>query len=678
MKYYIFLLALLSCTAMWGNDGDTFVAKSNEGVDITFMVVSEAEKTCKVGVGDLNIAAIDKNQEGVLTIPESANGYTVVAVSRGALSGTKMSAFYLPNTIKTIEEWSFDYNYNLKDIDIPESVETIEEGAFAYCRGIVHVSFHEGLKTIGELAFNDNLLTSINLPSSLEFISPKSFTNIPHLASVTVRSSKPISYDRWKHFFDDETFMRATLYVPEGTTSSFKADDEWGRFRIIKEGEPLFEHPTDIAYPEDFGRQYVVHGNPVAFNINFINERTTPVSSISYIPIIDGIEGEEQTYEFPQPIAANGKPFTLSFSLPDFDEPKEVDVILDIIKMNGIPVNYGADILPNTRGTACVYIPVLDHKVLIEDYTSTTCIWALRSNIGFEKLKEKYGDKIIRASKHVGDIMWCDPFSYTPVTPACQINGINGWCDEKGDYHHYDPYYGEGSEPLGILDLIEKKMATPHFGKVKILSAQWADAEQTEIKIVTESTINMSHYSKEKRLFLIIYTLVEDGMKGEGPDWEQLNGYAGMTTDDPYLQSITHLPYTISDMAYPDVAVGYYDNPLWGESFLFGVPQVQTYTLRLSEKTQSLCQDKNKLSIVACLQDQDEYTRMFYEGDFIDADNSPITSYSSGVQSIMKDAVPNDVYDLSGRKVKSAAFTLDGLPKGVYIYRGKKKVISNK
>lgn len=83
-KVILSLLALLNCATMWGNDGDTFVAKSSEGIEMTFVVVSEAEKTCKVGTDIKEKAAIEQDQNGILTIPESVNGYTVVAIGKYA------------------------------------------------------------------------------------------------------------------------------------------------------------------------------------------------------------------------------------------------------------------------------------------------------------------------------------------------------------------------------------------------------------------------------------------------------------------------------------------------------------------------------------------------------------------------------------------------------------------
>lgn len=628
-KVQLSLLALLNCATMWGNDGDTFVAKSSEGIDMTFVVVSEAEKTCKVGTGIEEKAAIDQDQRGTLTIPESANGYTVVAIGEYAFYECRiMDEYHLPNSIKTIEKSAFQYNMDMKNINIPESLETIGANAFWDCQELVHIDLPEGLKTIGEDAFLDCLsLTSIVLPASLEFIDWSAFNYTP-LATVTVRSSTPIPHSdvSWKTIFSNEVYQRTALYVPQGTKDVFKADSEWGRFRIIKEGKPV-ENPTDIAYPEDFDRQYIVYGEPVTVNINFVNKRSNPVSTISYIPTIDGVEGEERTYEFPDPIAANGEPFTLPITLPDFDEPKAADVLIDITKINGEVVDYGADIRTNTGGSAAVFAPVPNHKVLIMDFTSPTCPWALRSNIGFEKVKEKYGDKVIRASFHLTGPMECIPVDgYIPFTPTCEIDGI---IVSKSNYHHYygyyDPYYGDKEYPLGILDSVEEYLTQPHVGNMKIISAQWADEDQTAIKIVTEATLGMSDY---ERSYMVEYIVVEDGLTGDGTEWEQQNGYSGQTTDDPNLQPLTQLPSVVTDMVYNDVAVksdkNYYERYL--QPFSYGEPQKTTFTIELSKKAQNRIQDKGKLSVVALLKDDKCQTKYGTNHRvIIDSDKKPLS-----------------------------------------------------
>lgn len=46
---------------------------------------------------------------------------------------------------------------------------------------------------------------------------------------------------------------------------------------------------------------------------------------------------------------------------------------------------------------------------------------------------------------------------------------------------------------------------------------------------------------------------------------------------------------------------------------------------------------------------------------------------ATGIQGVSQtDEGPFDVYNLNGRKVKSQATSLDGLPRGIYIVKGKK------
>ena len=684
IKFFGLLWVVLICSEAWGNDGDVFTGKTVEGVEMYFTVLSEAEKTCKVGSDDVhhsyldeNESSIDRNQEGTLTIPESINGYMVKAIGAFSFYGCKIEEFHLPNTIEIIDKYAFAENDYLKSIDIPESVVSIEERAYFYCKELLQVNFHDGLKTIGGDAFYACKLTSLVLPKTLEFIDYCAF-DINPLATITLRSSTPFLIK--SSTFDDKICQRTTLFVPQGTKGNFKG--VWNSFRKIKEGEPLFERPTDIVIPVDAdGKKYwpyIVCNNETSINVNFENQRITPVSSISFIPVIDGVEGEEKTYEFPESIDADVKTFTMPASLPNIKDPKTYTFLIEITKINGVEVDYGADIRPNAsiRGTA--FIPVMSHKVWFKNCTSPSCLWAMRSYIGLEKVKERFGDNVICTNYHLTGPLWCQPFSYIPLIPSCELDNDAAW-GENDNFNYYDPYYGKSSNPLGIFDLVEEKMSSPHLGNIKILSAQWADIDQTEINIVTESTFGLSYQQPktyESRDYLILYTLVEDGLKGDGSEWEQLNGYAQMTTDDPNLQPLTQLPYTITDIEYNDVAVGDYRNYIH-QDFNCGEKIYQSYTLQLSEVSRNIIQNKSRLSVVVRLQDHTEYGAWAEGRIQIDCDKLPIEAYSSDVQNIKQGAIPHDVFDLSGRKVKTAATTLNDLPKGIYIFGGKKIVIGN-
>lgn len=127
MKVFFSLIALLYSAVVWGNDGDVFTAKTVEDVELQFKVISEADKTCQVGVeggsgGWLAAATI--------TIPSIANGYTVIRVA------------------------SFAFASYASTIEIPSSVTDIEEDAFSNNSYLRHVVLHEGLKRIGRWAFS--------------------------------------------------------------------------------------------------------------------------------------------------------------------------------------------------------------------------------------------------------------------------------------------------------------------------------------------------------------------------------------------------------------------------------------------------------------------------------------------------------------------------------------------
>ncbi len=66
----------------WCADGDTFTVKTTEGQDMTLMVISETDKTCQVGNGS---DACINNYEGPVTIPATANGYTVTRIGTRVL-----------------------------------------------------------------------------------------------------------------------------------------------------------------------------------------------------------------------------------------------------------------------------------------------------------------------------------------------------------------------------------------------------------------------------------------------------------------------------------------------------------------------------------------------------------------------------------------------------------------
>jgi len=105
---------------------------------------------------------------GDITIPSAIGGVTVTSINHDAFSG----------------------NTAITSVDIPASVISIGDKAFKDCSSLVSVHFSDAaqLKTIGKESFRATGLTSIALPSSVEFMSDFAFTRCPHLTTASLSS----------------------------------------------------------------------------------------------------------------------------------------------------------------------------------------------------------------------------------------------------------------------------------------------------------------------------------------------------------------------------------------------------------------------------------------------------------------------------------------------------------
>ena len=95
--------------------------------------------------GNATITKYDGNVRA-LTIPDTLDGYTVVAIGSSA----------------------FAKNTYLQSVVIPDTVTVIQESAFAECTNLSGVALSEGLVDLGCNAFGETALTSIVIPKSLE------------------------------------------------------------------------------------------------------------------------------------------------------------------------------------------------------------------------------------------------------------------------------------------------------------------------------------------------------------------------------------------------------------------------------------------------------------------------------------------------------------------------------
>ena len=126
-------------------------------------------------------------------IPAEIEGLPVTSISYCAFYDCyQLKEIQLPDTLKTIEKEAFSHT-GLERVTIPESIETIENYTFYMCKSLKNITIPDTVKTIGEYAFEEcDALTEITIPDTVELIGQASFDHNPNLEKITV-GAKTIS-----------------------------------------------------------------------------------------------------------------------------------------------------------------------------------------------------------------------------------------------------------------------------------------------------------------------------------------------------------------------------------------------------------------------------------------------------------------------------------------------------
>ena len=186
----LFAIAWLPLAA-WCADGDTFTDNTVEGVAITFMVTSEANKQCQVGTDNWNSPAVNSSTTGTLTIQSVVNGYSVTSIGKCAFPKcTGLTSVNIPNSVTSIGESAFELCSSLTSVTNGSSVESIGARAFSGCSGLTSVTIPNSVESIGDYAFSGcNGLTSITIGNSVKSIRVGAFSGCSGLTSIFIPSS---------------------------------------------------------------------------------------------------------------------------------------------------------------------------------------------------------------------------------------------------------------------------------------------------------------------------------------------------------------------------------------------------------------------------------------------------------------------------------------------------------
>ena len=304
-------------------------------------------------------------------------------------------------------------------------------------------------------------------------------------------------------------------------------------------------------------------------------------------------------------------------------------------------------------------------RSVVEEYTGTWCGFCPRGIVAMQRLEEQFGDRAIIIAVHGRD---SDPMSIssykerlTGSYPQCQI--------DRGPI--MDPYTGtnqRGNFHYAIDLDFQAALDQPTEAGLE-LQAQWNDPQQWDVRFTATTTFATDG---EQAPYRLAFVLMENGLKGDGSNWAQANYYPTIPdyTDDD-MKAWNEGPEKVGNMVYNHVPV----NTLGIKSGIDGsitapikAMQPQQYTNTVTTLNQKVIQDKQQLYAVALLLNSET-------GLVVNAAQAPILPYdASGVSSpTAVSTASTAVYDLRGRKVADGPDSR--LPKGIYLYGGKKHIV---
>lgn len=141
-------------------------------------------------------------KDSEITVPGTIDGYTVGEIGTMAfacggdeeydvvIESTQITSIVLPETVKKIGAFAFDWNVSLVSVDMPDAVKVISSNAFESCYSLENIDLPASLEVIGPMAFYECTgLTGIQIPEGVTRIGSNAFGECKNLESVTLPES---------------------------------------------------------------------------------------------------------------------------------------------------------------------------------------------------------------------------------------------------------------------------------------------------------------------------------------------------------------------------------------------------------------------------------------------------------------------------------------------------------
>lgn len=318
--------------------------------------------------------------------------------------------------------------------------------------------------------------------------------------------------------------------------------------QVQLEGEFPYANAASFA-SKDIGEYVAAIGGTAKAWLPITNLGTADLKSFDYTITCDGVTGEVQHFNLPQPLSYGGSK-TLTIEVSGDDVAGQKVKTINITKVNGVENEVDANPTQFTMTTVSKIVP---RGIAVEEYTGTQCGWCPRGMAGMDKLRQKYGDHFVGTAVHgyangtSDDAMFLTSWSskyakiFSGSAPACQLNRA---------YGEIDPYYGTSND---ICDDFDYELSIPATVGIS-LTGEWnADSTQVTATATLEAVTSGQNYTIE-------YVLIADSLTGTGKAWNQTNYYASYSASgdpniDQFCKGGKYGQSTIKGWVYNDVVI---------------------------------------------------------------------------------------------------------------------------
>jgi len=172
-------------------------------------------------------------------------GNNVTSVGEGAFYNcTGLMTVSIGNSVTSIGKDVFYNCYRLTAVTIPNSVLSIGWDAFGYCTGLTSLNMGDNVMTIDIYALtNCTGLNNITIPASVTSIGEWALSYCTGLTELHCKSLTPPTATTSSFYGINKTTCK--LYIPKGTTASYKGAIGWSDFKSFIEENGTSVPQTD-------------------------------------------------------------------------------------------------------------------------------------------------------------------------------------------------------------------------------------------------------------------------------------------------------------------------------------------------------------------------------------------------------------------------------------------------